>query len=112
MLGHTKFKGVQCVYNPFPLKPFYGSHRLDLVTVMIRPPSIESEAFVVSPESVKYALVLLLFSVTSQTDTGSKTFDCALVSTLEIYDDPDNGNYCNYCNYWRYCYYNILFNLF
>ncbi len=27
------------------------------------------------------------------TDTGSKTFECALVSTLETYDDPDNGNY-------------------
>ncbi len=26
------------------------------------------------------------------TDTGSKSFDCALVSTL-TYDDPENGNY-------------------
>ncbi len=57
----------------------------------------------VSPDSVWYARVLLLFSATSQTDTGSKTFDCALVSTLETYDDPENGNYCHYCQYWHYC---------
>ena len=92
VLGHTKYNGVQRVYctgNPFPAKPFHGSHRLDLV--MIRPPGIDNGAFVVSPDSVWYARVLLLFTATSQTDTGSKTFDCALVSTLETYDDPDNG---------------------
>ena len=36
--------------------------------------------------------VLLLFTATAQTETGSKTFDCALVLTLETYDDPDSGN--------------------
>ena len=102
ILGHTKFNGVQRVYcNPFPAKPFYGSHRLD--PVMIRPPGLDHGAFVVSPDSVWYAQVLLLFSATSQTDTGSKTFECALVSTLETYDDPENGNYCHYCYYWHYC---------
>jgi hypothetical protein len=25
------------------------------------------------------------------------------VSTLETYDDPENGNYCHYCHYWHYC---------
>ncbi len=97
MLGHTKYNGVQRVYcNPFPAKPLYGSHRLDLV--MFRPPGIENGAFVVTPESGSrqnraYARVLLLFSASAQTDTGSKSFDCALVSTLETYDDPENGNY-------------------
>ncbi len=91
VIGHTKYKGVQCVYcNPFPAKPFHGSHRLDLV--MIRPPGIDNGAFVVSPDSVWYASVLLLFSASAMTDTGSKTSECALVSTLETYDDPDNGN--------------------
>ncbi len=34
VLGHTKFKGVQRVYcNLFPKNPFYGSHRLGLVTI-------------------------------------------------------------------------------
>ena len=33
------------------------------------------------------------------TDTGSKSFECALVSTLETYDDPENGNY-DYCTYY------------
>jgi len=105
VIGHTKYKGVQRVYcNPFPAKPFHGSHRLDLV--MIRPPGIDNGAFVVSPDSVWYARVLLLFSASAMTDTGSKTFECALVSTLETYDDPDNGNYIHYSNYTYYAYYN------
>ncbi len=95
MLGHTKYNGVQRVYcNPFFAKPFYGSHLLDLV--MIQPSGIENEGFVVSPDSVGYARVLLLFSTSTQTDTGSTTFDCALVSMLETYDDPENGNNCHY----------------
>jgi hypothetical protein len=96
VLGHTKYNGVQRVYcNQSPVKPLYGpnygSHRLDLI--MIRSPNIENGAFVVTPDSVWYALVLLLFSASAQTDTGSKSFDCGLVSTLETYDDPENGNY-------------------
>ena len=71
--------------------------------VMIRPPGIDSGAFVISPETVWYARVLLLFSASAITDTGSKSFDCALVSTLETYDDPDNGNYLYYTNYCNYC---------
>ncbi len=40
VLGHTKHKGVQRGYcNPFPAKPFYGSHRLDMV--INRPPGID-----------------------------------------------------------------------
>ena len=74
VLGHTKYSGVQLVYcNPFPAKPFHGSHQLD--PVMIRPPGIDNGAFVVLPDLVWYARVLLLFTVTAQTDTGSKTFD-------------------------------------
>jgi hypothetical protein len=54
---------------------------------MIRPPGINNGAFVVSSESVSYARDLLLFSASAFTDTGSKSFNCALVSTLETYDD-------------------------
>ena len=94
VLGHTKYKGVQRIYcNPFPAKPFHGCHRLDLV--IIRPPGIDNGAFVVKAKAVWYARVLLLFSASVTTDTGSKAFDCALVSTLETYDDPENGYYCN-----------------
>ena len=104
VIGHTKYKGVQRVNcNPFPAKPFHGSHRLDVV--MIRPPGIDNGAFVVSPDSVWYARVLLLFSASAMTDTGSKTFECARVSTLETYDDPDNGSYIHYSNYTYYAYY-------
>ena len=107
VLGHTKYRGVQRVYcNPFPAKLFYGSHRMD--TVMIRPLGIDNGAFVVSPASVWYASVLLLFSASAMTDTGSKSFDCALVSTMETYDDPENGNYVRYTYYCNYCNYCIL----
>ena len=110
VLGHTKYKGVQRVYcNPFPAKMFYGSHRMD--PVMIRPPGIDNGAFVVSPESIWYARVLLLFSASAMTDTGSKSFDCALVSTLETYDDPENGNYTYYTYYYYYCNYCSYFAL-
>ena len=66
---------------------------------MIRPPGIDNGAFVVSPDSVWYARVLLLFSATAMTDTGSKSFECAFVSTLETYDDPENGNFDCYIHY-------------
>ncbi len=98
VLGHTKYSGVQRIYCcQFPAKPFYGSHRLDLV--MIRPQRINNSAFVVSPDTVWYARGLLLFSASVATDTGSKSFNCARVSTLESYDDPENGKYVNYSNY-------------
>jgi hypothetical protein len=107
VLGHTKYRGVQRVYcNPFPTKMFYGSHRMD--PVMIRPPGIrvDNGAFVVSPESVWYARVLLLFSASVMTNTGSKSFHCALISTLETHDDPENGYYV-YCTYY-FNYFNFL----
>ncbi len=66
---------------------------------MIRLPGINDGAFVVSPNSVWYACVLLLFSASVMTDTGSKSLKCALVSTLETYDGPDNGNNDYYTHY-------------
>ncbi len=68
---------------------------------MIRPPGVDHGALVVLSDLVWYARGLLLFSATSQTGTWSKTFECALVSTLETYDDPEHGNYCHYCTYWH-----------
>jgi hypothetical protein len=92
---HTKYNCVQRVYcNSFPEKTFHGSHRLDFV--LIRPKGVDNGAFAVSPDTIWYARVLLLFSASAATDTGSKSFECALVSTMEIYDDPENGNYINY----------------
>ncbi len=70
---------------------------------MIRQQGINNGAFVVSPDTVWYARVLLLFSASAMTDTGSKSFKCALVSTLETYNYPENGNYYyNYINYKNY----------
>ncbi len=86
--------------NPFRLKPFFGSQRPD--PVMIRPPGIQPAKpgrLLVSPDSVWYACVLLLFSASAATNTGSKSFDCALVSIIETYDYPKNGdNYLHYFN--------------
>ncbi len=94
MLGHTKFKGVQQVYcNPFPEKLFYGSHHIDLV--MMRQQGINNGAFVVLTDTV-------WFSAAAMTASGSKSFDCALVSTLETYDAPENGNYVYYMYYISY----------
>jgi hypothetical protein len=85
----AKRKGHFALYNCLVLgHTKYGSHRLDLV--MIRPPGIDNGGFVVSP--VWYARSLLLFTASAATDTGSKSFDCAIVSTLESYNDPENGN--------------------
>ena len=110
VLGHTKYKGVQRVYcNLFPAKIFYGSHRMD--PVIIRPPCIDNEAFFVSPESIWYACVLLLFSASAMTNTGSKSFDCTLISTWEMYDDPENGNYVHYTYSHNYCIYCIYIAL-
>ncbi len=83
-----------------PHKPFHGSHRLDLV--MVRSQGIDNGAIVVSPYSVWYARVFLLFSASAMSDTGSKSFECALVSTLETNTDPDNGNYDYYTHYRNY----------
>ncbi len=81
-----------------------GSHRLD--QVMIRPPGIMPGGFVVSPDSVWYSRVLLLFSASAATDTGSKSFDCVLVLTMETFDDPENGDH-----YLHYCHYFICYSL-
>ncbi len=69
---------------------------------MIWPKLIDNGAFVVSLETIWYARVLLLFSASAKTDTGSKSFDCALVSTMEICDDPENGYYMYYTYYMYY----------
>ncbi len=55
---------------------------------MIGQQGVDNGAFVVSPETVWYARAFLLFSASAATDTGSKSFECALVSTLETYNDP------------------------
>ena len=67
--------------------------------VFVRPPGLEPGGFVLTPDSVWYCSVLLLFSTKVMTDNGSKKLDCAFVSTLETYEKSDNGDYCDYCNY-------------
>ncbi len=74
---------------------------------MIRQQSVDNDAFVVSPDTLWYARVLLLFSASAATDTESKSFECALVLTRETYDNPDDGNYINYISYICYVYIRI-----
>ncbi len=52
--------------------------------VMIRPPGIDNGF--VSPESVWYARVLLLFSASAMTDTGSKSFECGSVPLYQSWN--------------------------
>ncbi len=63
---------------------------------------IDNGAFVVSQETVWYARVLLLFLASAKTNTGSKSSDCALVSTMETFDDPENGYYMHYMHFMYY----------
>lgn len=102
VIGHSKHPGVQRVYcDPFPKKLFHGSNRQDLV--FIRPPGIENGGFVLKPDSVWYCRVLLLFSFSAMTDTGSRSFDCALISVMERYEgDLAGGDYLTYCSYLMY----------
>ncbi len=70
---HTKYSGIQLVYSKeIPNKRFYNFHRMDLI--MIRPPGIQARAFVISPDSVWYPRVLLLFLASANTDTKLKSF--------------------------------------
>ncbi len=71
--------------------------------VMIRPPGIESGAFVVFPDSNWFSLVLLFFSATANTDTGLNSFDCAQVLMHETYDNKANCDYGHYLHYTHYC---------
>ena len=66
--------------------------------VFVRPSGVQPRGFFLTPASVWYCRVLLLFSASALTDTGSKSFDCVLVSTLETLETSGNGNYCDYCN--------------
>jgi hypothetical protein len=85
VLGHTKYSGVQRDYcNLFLAKQFHGSHSMDLV--MVRPPGIDNGAFVVTPDSVWYARVLLLFSASAATESNGywiQLLRLCTVSTLE-----------------------------
>ena len=74
---------------------FYGRNRQDLA--LVRPPGIEHGGFVLTPDSVWYCRVLLLFSFSAMTDTGSKSFDCALVSVMERHEGLlASGNYLSF----------------
>lgn len=96
VIGHSKHPGVQRLYcDPFPKKMFYGRNRQDLA--LVRPPGIEHGGFVLTPDSVWYCRVLLLFSFSAMTDTGSKSFDCALVSVMERHEGLlASGNYLSF----------------
>ncbi len=72
---------------------------------MIRPPGIDNVAFVMSPDTLCYALVLLLCSASAAIDTAFKSFECALLSTMETYKDPENGSHINYIDYLIYSHY-------
>ena len=65
----------------------------------MRPAGIPPGCFILTPDSVYYCQIQLLFSFSAMTDTGSKSFDCALVSVLEPYEGAFAGGYLNYLQY-------------
>jgi hypothetical protein len=69
--------------------------------VMIRPSGIEAWVFLVLQDPV--CSEFAPFSASTRTDTGSKSIDCALASTLESYYDPGNGNYFYFLNFLNHC---------
>ena len=72
--------------------------------VFVCPPGVQPGGFVLTPDVVWYCRQLLLFSASALADTESKSFDCALVSTLVTYEDSGNGNHRDYCNYMFHLY--------
>ena len=72
--------------------------------VFVRPPGVAPGGFVLTPDSVWYCRVMLLFTASAMTDTGSKQFECAFVSVLETCTPPgqEHGTYVT-CGYlWYY----------
>lgn len=74
---HPGFQRVQCW--PFKGLLYYGANRQD--HVLVRPPNTDN--FKLTPDSVWYCKVLLLFDVEANTDSGPKQYRCAYVSILE-----------------------------
>ncbi len=85
---------------------------MDLVMMTQQGINTSNGAFVVLLDTV-------WFSAAAMTAASSKSFDCALVSSLETYDGPENG-YCvyiyfkleryNYYTYYSYyCHYTNYF---
>jgi hypothetical protein len=84
-IGHVLYPGVQRVHCwPFKELLFYGCNRQDLV--FIRPPGVGLD-FIVTPSSVWYARVKLLFNMSVETDMDPPTrhFECALLSLCYNY---------------------------
>ena len=87
MQESAKHKGHSDLCSEFTVISFLRTRSMAVIDckldlVMIRQLGIDNRAFVVSPDSVWYASVLLLFSASAMTDTGSKSLEChgALVS--------------------------------
>ena len=54
-------------------------------------------------DAVWYCLALLRSSISSMTDTGSRSFDCALISVMERHKERlASGSYLIVYNYWAY----------
>lgn len=81
-IGHKLYPGCQRVQCwPFEQLLYYGANRQDHVLVM--PPNTVAANFKLTPDSVWYCKVMLLFDVEAKTDSGQKQYQCAYVSILE-----------------------------
>jgi hypothetical protein len=80
-----------CTVNSFPKKLFHARNRHDLA--IVRPPGVDPGGFMLTPDSVWYCQVLLLFFFSAMTNTGSRSFEYALVSVIERYKGPMEYGY-------------------
>jgi hypothetical protein len=76
---HPGYQRVQCW--PFKDLLYYGANRQN--HVIVRPPNTVAANFKLTPDSVWYCKVLLLFYVEAITDSAPKQYRCADVSVLE-----------------------------
>ena len=83
-IGQTHLPGFQRVLShPFSIKRYRSTNRQDLI--FVRPPDAGKD-FRLSINTVVYCRALLLISFHTNTDSGIKLYDCALVSLLWEYD--------------------------
>ena len=85
MIGHTEYPGNMRISSwPFVMKKLRQTNRQDMV--FIRPPGISDGAFQLRMGNIWFCKILLLFKISTMTDTGMQQHECAYVSVLEEYN--------------------------
>ncbi len=98
VLGHTasQWSSAGLYSHLFPKKTFYSCHRMDLV--MIRPPGIETGAFMVSPDSTGLTPISAAAMLCKHRHRIEVIRLCTGLDARKLWGDyGHNGHYCCYC---------------